>query len=119
MIPVTGINRAVVQAINIGRSIGSDVRAVMITDDEQRAVDTLADWERRIDDIPLDIVETEVPLLIPPMLEYLDHLDATWPLGRTQPVTFVIVPEFVARHWWERRLTSPTLPHSINHTTQK
>ena len=38
------------------------------------------------------------------MLEYLDYLDATWPLGRTEPVTFVIVPEFVARHWWERGL---------------
>ncbi len=24
--------------------------------------------------------------------------------ARTAPVTFVIVPEFVARHWWERGL---------------
>ena len=104
IVPVTGINRAVVQAINIGRSIGDDVRAVMITDDEQRAVDILADWERRIEGIPLDIVETSEPMLIPPLLEYLDYLDATWPLGRAQPVTFVIVPEFVARHWWERGL---------------
>ena len=104
IVPVTGINRAVVQAVNIGRSIGPDVRAVMITTDEQHAVDVRADWERRIGDVPLDIVETDAPILIPPMLEYLDYLDATWPLGKAQPVTFVIVPEFVARHWWERGL---------------
>jgi amino acid transporter len=104
VIPVAGLTRAVVQALNVGRSISEDVRAVLITDDEQRAVDIRADWERRIEDVPLDIVETEVPLLIPPMLEYLDYLDATWPLGRSAPVTFVIIPEFVARHWWERGL---------------
>jgi hypothetical protein len=76
----------------------------MITTDEQHAVDVRDDWERRIEDVPLDIVETDVPILIPPMLEYLDYLDATWPLGRATPVTFVIIPELAARHWWERGL---------------
>jgi amino acid transporter len=104
IVPVTGLTRAVVQAVNIGRSICTDVRAVMITTDEQHAVDVRDDWERRIEDVPLDIVETDVPILIPPMLEYLDHLDATWPLGRATPVTFVIIPELAARHWWERGL---------------
>jgi amino acid transporter len=104
VIPVAGMNRAVVQAVNVGRSISDDVRAVLIADDEQRAVDIRADWEARIEDVPLDIVETEVRMLIPPMLEYLDYLDATWPLGRSAPVTFVIIPEFVAHHWWERGL---------------
>lgn len=104
IVPVGGLNRAVVQALNIGRTISTDIRAVMVTTDEQRAVDVRADWERRIEDIPLDIVETDAPVLIAPMLEYLDYLDATWPLGKAAPVTFVIVPEFVARHWWERGL---------------
>ena len=104
IVPVTGLTRAVVQAVNIGRSICTDVRAVMITTDEQHAVDVRDDWERRIEDVPLDIVETDVPILIPPMLEYLDYLDATWPLGRATPVTFVIIPELAARHWWERGL---------------
>jgi hypothetical protein len=104
VVPVSGINRAVVQAINIGRSIGPNVRAVIVSDDPQSAIDTRADWERRIEDVPLDIVETDVPMLVEPMLAYLDHLDAQWPEGRPAPVTFVIVPEFVARHWWERGL---------------
>ncbi|HUQ43621.1 MAG TPA: APC family permease [Candidatus Limnocylindria bacterium] len=104
IIPVAGINRAVIQAVNIGRSISSDVRAVIVSDDPAAAIDTRADWERRIEDVPLDIVETEVPMLIAPMLAYLDHLDAEWPADRPAPVTFVIVPEFVARHWWDRGL---------------
>jgi amino acid transporter len=104
IVPVSGINRAVIQAINIGRSIGPDVRAVIVSSDPESAIDTRGDWERRIEDIPLDIVETEVPMLVEPILAYLDHLDGEWPDGTPAPVTFVIVPEFVARHWWERGL---------------
>jgi amino acid transporter len=104
VIPVAGLTRSVVQALNVGRSISEDVRAVLMTTDQQRAVDIRSDWEARIEDVPLDIVETEVKMLIPPMLEYLDYLDGTWPLGRALPVTFVIIPEFVAHHWWERGL---------------
>jgi amino acid transporter len=104
IVPVAGINRAVVQAINIGRSIGPDVRAVIVSADGPRALDIRDDWDRRIEDIPLDIIETDVPMLVQPILEYLNHLDREWPAELPDPVTFVIVPEFVARHWWERGL---------------
>ena len=43
-------------------------------------------------------------ILVEPILAYLDHLDAQVPAGQPAPMTFVIVPEFVPRHWWERGL---------------
>ena len=39
-----------------------------------------------------------------PLLAYLDVLDAAWPPDKEEPITFVVVPEYVARHWWERIL---------------
>jgi amino acid transporter len=104
IVPVSGINRAVIQAVNIGRSIGPDVRAVLVSDDGPAALAKREEWDRRIEDVPLDIIETDVSMLVPPILEYLDHLDREWPAGKAAPVTFVIVPEYVARHWWERGL---------------
>jgi len=104
IVPVTGVNRAIVQAVNIGRSIGPDVRAVMVSDDGPAALAKREEWDRRFDDVPLDIVETEVRILVEPILAYLDHLDAQMPAGEPAPITFVIVPEFVPRHWWERGL---------------
>lgn len=104
IVPVAGIDRAVIQAINIGRTISSDVRAVIVSADADAALALREEWERRIDDVPLDIIETPSPTLIGPMLEYLDALDRDWPADRAAPVTFVIVPEFVSRHWWERGL---------------
>ena len=104
IVPVTGINRAIVQAVNIGRSIAPDVRAVIVSEDGADAVAQREDWDRRFEDVPLDIIETEVKMLVEPILAYLDHLDAQVPAGESPPITFVIVPEFVPRHWWERGL---------------
>jgi hypothetical protein len=104
IVPVTGINRAIVQAVNIGRSIGPDVRAVIVSDDGPDALRKREEWDRRIEDVPLDIIETEAKILVEPILAYLDHLDAELPDGELAPMTFVIVPEFVPRHWWERGL---------------
>jgi amino acid transporter len=104
IVPVTGINRAIVQAVNIGRSIGPDVRAVIVSDDPADALSKREEWDRRIEDVPLDIIETEAKILVEPMLAYLDHLDAQVPAGARAPITFVIVPEWVPRHWWERGL---------------
>ena len=37
VIPVNGINRAVVQAVNFGRTLASDVRAVYVTENPEAA----------------------------------------------------------------------------------
>ena len=108
VVPVSGIDRAVVQAVNIGRSIGDDVRAVVISDDPAAAFDLREDWDLRFDDVPLDIIEVEERALGGPMVAYLDWLDEAAPSDAEAPITFVIVPEFVPRHWWERPLYNQT-----------
>ena len=104
IVPVAGIDRSVVQAVNLGRSIGSDVRAVVISDQPDMALTLRDHWEPRFEEVPLDIVESPYRALTGPMLAYLDWLDEAWPWEGEQPITFVIVPEFVPRHWWERPL---------------
>jgi hypothetical protein len=38
------------------------------------------------------------------LLAYLDVLDSAWPPDKPSPITFVVIPEYVARSWWERIL---------------
>ena len=102
IVPVAGINRAVVQAINVGRSVADDVLAVLVSDDPG-SVARARRWERQLPDIPLVIVESPYRALVNPMLAYLDVLDGAG-RRRDAPITFVVIPEFVARHWWERIL---------------
>jgi len=104
VIPVNGINRAVVQAVVFGRSVADDVRAVFVTVDPEEGEKLRARWERQIPDVPLVIVESPYRALTGPVLAYLDVLDQAWPPDRPAPVTIVVLPEYVARHWWDRLL---------------
>ncbi len=104
VIPVPGLNRAVVQAINVGRSISDDVRAVFISDDPDETAAVRSQWERQVPGVPLVIVESPYRALAGPFVAYLDVLDRAWPPGKEEPITFVVVPEYVARSWWERIL---------------
>jgi amino acid transporter len=123
VIPVPGINRAVIQAVNVGRSIADDVRAVFITDEPTDIRSMQEGWERHLPGVPLVVVESPYRALVGPLGAYLDVLDAAWPPDKEAPITFVILPEYVARRWWERilynqsvkRLRSALLgrPHTV------
>jgi hypothetical protein len=104
VVPVAEINRAVVQAVNVGRSIAPDVQAVLISDEPDEAAVMRARWERQLPDVPLVVVESPYRALVGPLLAYLDVLDRAWPPDQEQPITFVVIPEYVARSWWERVL---------------
>ena len=108
VIPVNGINRAVVQAVNFGRTMSGDIRAVFVTEDV-RAGDALRErWVRQLPGVPLVIVESPYRAVISPFIAYLDVLDQAWPPGIEAPITIVVLPEFVARHWWDRLLYNQT-----------
>jgi len=104
IVPIPGINRAVIHAINVGRSIAPDVRAVLVSDEPEEAAEIRQRWERQMPDVPLVVVESPYRALVGPLIAYLDVLDAAWPPEKEAPITFVVIPEYVARSWWERLL---------------
>ncbi|HJX68210.1 MAG TPA: APC family permease [Candidatus Limnocylindrales bacterium] len=104
IVPIPGVNRAVVQALNVARSITTDIRAVYISDDPQKSDDVRQRWAQAVPDVPLVLVESPYRALVAPLIAYLDVLDRTWPDEKEAPITFVIIPEYVARSWWERLL---------------
>jgi amino acid transporter len=108
VIPVNGVNRAVVQAVNFGRTLARDVRAVFVTEDPEVGEAMRERWERQIPGVPLVIVESPYRAVISPVLAYLDVLDQAWPPDKEAPITIVVLPEYVARHWWERLLYNQT-----------
>ncbi len=104
VVPISGLDRATVQAINVARSIDDDVRAVFISADPAEAIRLRADFERRVPGVPLIVVESPYRALAGPLLAYLDVLDMAWPPDKPSPITFVVIPEYVAKSWWERLL---------------
>ena len=104
IVPVPSLNRAVVRAINVARSISEDVMAVYISDDPDKSVEMRERWDRQVPGVPLVIVESPYRALAGPLVAYLNVLDLAWPPGKPEPITFVVIPEYVARNWWERIL---------------
>ena len=54
--------------------------------------------------MPLVLVESPYRALVAPFVAYLDVLDRSWPEGKEDPITFVLIPEYIGRSWWERLL---------------
>ena len=111
VIPVNGINRSVVQAVIFGRSLATDpsmLQAVYVTTDAQEAELLRERWERQLPGVPLVIVESPYRALVGPVVTYLEVLDRAWPPDRETPTTIVVLPEYVARHLWDRILYNQT-----------
>ncbi len=104
VVPVNGINRAVVHALNLGRILAEDVRAVYVTEDEGEGERMRQRWGQQVPGVPLVIVESPYRAIVGPVLAYLDVLDQAWPPDQEAPITIVVLPEYVARRWWDRIL---------------
>ncbi|MEO5918826.1 MAG: APC family permease [Candidatus Limnocylindrales bacterium] len=108
VVPVNGINRTVIQAVTFARTISMDVRAVFVTTDMEEAEDMRRRWERQLPGVPLVIVESPFRAIVGPIVAYLDVLAESWPPDREAPVTIVVLPEYVAKHWFDRLLYNQT-----------
>lgn len=100
MVPVADVTRDVVEAIRFGRTISDDVTAVHVTDDLDAAERIRARFERQLPGVPLVIVESPYRSLVRPLVRFLEDTAAQ----DTEDVVVVLLPEYVARHWWERFL---------------
>lgn len=108
VVPVNGINRTVVQAVTFARTLAADVRAVYVTEDPDDGEALRQRWQRQLPGVPLVIVESPYRAIISPVIAYLDVLDKAWPPDKEAPITIVVLPEYVARHWWDRVLYNQT-----------
>ena len=82
----------------------TDVSAVYISEDAGQSARMRERWDHQVPGVPLVIVESPYRALAGPLMAYLDVLDRAGLPDKPEPITFVIVPEYVARHWWERAL---------------
>ncbi len=99
VMPVAGVHRGVIEALNFACSIADDVTAVYVEMDPGTA-DTLRErWHAAGLDTVATLVAVPSPYrsLIGPFLDELDRMDAErdddWPVS-------VLIPEFVPAKWW-------------------
>jgi amino acid transporter len=104
IIPIGGINRSIVQALNVARSLSTDARVLYVSESEESSEAMRDRWSRQFPNVPLVIVESPYRALVAPVLAYLDILRDARSADQAAPLTFVLVPEYAPRSWWERVL---------------
>ncbi|MCA9880660.1 MAG: APC family permease, partial [Thermomicrobiales bacterium] len=104
IVPVAAVNRVARQTLAYARSISPNVTAVFITDDEAEIEEMRQNWERLNSDVPLVIIESPYRSIVGPLLSYLDEIERQ----RPEDTITVVLPEFIARHWWEQVLHNQT-----------
>ena len=104
VVPVAGMNKMVLAAIEYARSISRDVLAVTINVDNADREKLEQQWEDWVADVPLVILESPYRSIHRPLLLFIDELE-NW---RKDDVVTVVIPEFVTRHWWHHFLHNQT-----------
>ncbi len=96
IVPIGGIQRAVVEALDYARSLSADVRAVYVNVDPVATEQVRTGWAPYADGLPLVVLDSPYRSLMEPLLEYIEQVHAEHPQGYVT----VVLPEFVPARWW-------------------
>ncbi|HXH21343.1 MAG TPA: APC family permease [Dehalococcoidia bacterium] len=89
LVPVEGLDLAVLKLIDYATSLTSSVIAIHVTDDMEAGKRLKAEWESTVVDVPLVVISSPYRSLVAPILSYLDAMDRSD--GRQ--IVSVLLPE--------------------------
>lgn len=104
VIPVSGIHRGVLEALNYARSISKDITACYIDISPRTTAHIVTDWEKYGMGVKLKILSSPYRSIIKPLLDFVEEQLQENPSG----LITVIIPEFVTARWWQTLLHNQT-----------
>jgi len=105
IVPIAGVHRGTLAALDYARSLSADVTAVHISIDETESARVNAKWERWGDGVRLVILDSPYRMLLEPLLGYVEHIAAT---RQPNEIITLVVPQFVPKHAWTNLLHTQT-----------
>ena len=100
IVPIGGLQRAVVKALRYARTLSTDVRAVYVELDPTATEVLRRQWKEWGQGVDLIVLESPYRSLMEPLLDYIEALQETEPAAYVT----VILPEFVPRRLWQHLL---------------
>ena len=97
LVPIGGVQRAVVEALRYAETLSDDVRAVYVDVDPAGTEHVKRDWETWGGDVRLVILPSPFRSLMEPLLEYIEQVETESP----NDYVTIILPEFVPAKWWQ------------------
>jgi amino acid transporter len=100
LVPISGVQRAVVNALRYAESISTDVRAVYVNDNVAAIASLRKEWETWGGSVRLVVLESPFRSVMEPLMAYIAQVERE----RTNAYITVVLPEFVPSKWWHHLL---------------
>jgi amino acid transporter len=97
VIPISGVHKGIVNAVNFARAIGQEITAVFVELEPGSGEQIRSKWAGLWPDIPLVVLPSPYRSLVGPLLDFLDETDREHNDGQ---LAVVMLPEFVPARWW-------------------
>lgn len=100
ILPISGVNRAVVRAVDYARSRGGEIKAVLVDVDKEDTALTEIKWAQWGCGIPLIVLPSPYRSVLGSLL---DHIEG---LRQKDPDCWitVVIPEILPARWWQNIL---------------
>jgi amino acid transporter len=96
LVPIGGLHRAVVRALQYAESLSPDVRAVYVDVDPKATEEIRKEWDQWSQGAKLVVLESPYRSLMEPLLEYIEQVDKE----RPDDFVTIVLPEFIPGRWW-------------------
>jgi amino acid transporter len=100
VMPIGGMQRAVVEALRYAETLSDDVRAVYVDIDPKATEQIRRDWDRWGGRVTLVVLPSPYRSVMEPLLAYITQVET----DRPNDYVTVILPEFVPARWWQHLL---------------
>ena len=97
LIPIGGLQRAVVEALRYAETLSDDVRAIYVDVNPAQTEQLRKDWAAWGGRVALVVLPSPFRSLMEPLLEYIEQACGE----RPDDYLTVILPEFVPARWWQ------------------
>ncbi len=105
VIPISGIHRGMISAVNFARSISDNVTAVYVELEPGAGEKAREEWESWWPDVPMVVVPSPFRSIVAPLMQFLDETDIQHNDGQ---LATVVLPDFVPGRWWQSLLHNQT-----------
>lgn len=105
VVPVSGVHRGTLAALEFARSMSADVVAVMADIDPKSTERTRAEWHKWCNDVPLVVLDSPYRSTIEPLITFLEEVDKR---PADHALAVVVIPEFVPAKIWQKYLHNQT-----------
>jgi len=100
LIPISGVNRAVIRAVDYARSRPGDIRAVLVDVDKEDTARTEMQWAQWGCGVPLVVLPSPYRSVLRSLLDYIEEVLEKDP----QTWVTVVLPEILPARWWQNIL---------------